>query len=770
MRSAIIVVYLISVINAKDYHYENYKVYNFEGAESEPSRKPWFFEEYADAFNPPKSGGYVQSDNAYESVAEQKLPEVYENPAEAYFVASTKKIPNEDKSFKKAISPFYTLTASDPEKYKSIILKSGAPYCQEIKNPKPAKRFRRDAMTCYKCKDPKNGATYEQCSSTYTSANEPQATVQHERYVPLAASLRYRRSNVNPVPVTTGVEDKENYRFGEEYFTPPVIAAEATSESKKNPEKCEKVFKDSMVCMVCTNPETHGKYEQCSYTNQPDDKSYAYSKSSSFGLPHSEKDIAESKTKERSAPKKESEEEIEEEHPELDKYFEEQTAQIKSRTPKQRSYEPDVALESGSENVKDGQCKKVSKDNMVCMICKDPKTGGNYEQCSYAHNPSDKVYKVSKSKSFGYPEADKEAAKSSSSPYESGSYYGSAGSEEDSGDKYNYDQPSEKQETQEYVPYKFDEGPYKSAEYVKSESERISEQVKADETNCKKVNKDSMTCTVCTDPKTGGKSEQCSYAYEPNDKLFSFSRAKSFGSPEEAESEETGSPGSSAESYTDQGSYGVASDNKPYVAGEEASPSDKKEQAEALEFFNTSAKKKEIQKVLSEFQQEDRSKCKKVIRDKLTCFQCADKDGVQKEECIFVAAQEPAKDRVAYREVKEYQKEPRPAEAIDRPVISKRKERKTRKASPYSFYAEPVPSASEDNEEAREAEDVEGTGDTEEHQVERENVQTADEEYDYTAATKPTYDKVLGLTLPRYMLTTSEHEAEFDEVVASSSI
>lgn len=31
-----------------------------------------------------------------------------------------------------------------------------------------------------------------------------------------------------------------------------------------------------MVCMVCQDPDTHAKYEQCSYTPHQSDKSYSY--------------------------------------------------------------------------------------------------------------------------------------------------------------------------------------------------------------------------------------------------------------------------------------------------------------------------------------------------------------------------------------------------------------------------------------------------------------------------------------------------------------
>ncbi|XP_046753899.1 uncharacterized protein LOC124416661 isoform X2 [Diprion similis] len=808
-KMLVVLVGLMSLANA-NYHYERYNVFNFDGAE-EPNRKPWFFEDYSSPYKRHEIGG-----GGFHEPAKKSSKEAYTDPVEAYFTASTNDAPDKKNlDFKKAVSAFYTLTDSDPETYKSIIMKSGAPYCQETKNKVPKKRYRRDAMTCYKCKDPKNGATYEQCS--YTS--QPQASVTVNRYQSPPSQPRYRRSNARKEKTAT----KSGDRFAKEYLV-PASSDEVPTEYKKKSEHCSKVVKDSMVCMVCKDPETNGKYEQCSYTNQPDDKAYAYSKSSSFGLPHDEKKQAEESRVPAKSTKRSHQPEVESydgSHPEMDKYIEEQSAAIRDRLPKRRSEalvsEESAKLESGSEDMTDGSCKKIVKGSMVCTVCKDPKTGGSYEQCAYASHPSDKVYQFSRQKSFGYPESqerksspqkasDSEGPASYSSDaagYSDGDYPGYQGPTSD------YYQPSAQQKSErrehqggeepakyyeqkqdyDYVPeYKVaGEGP--SVEHVKSESEKIAEEIKETD-DCRKVQKDSMTCTVCKDPKTGGDFEQCSYTYQPNDKVFSFSSAKSFGSPDPAEqkSQDYGSSGSSGSSLygDDRGSYGDASDNKPHVTSGDTQNKEKVSESSGevgvqdpsnvdVQFFSTKDKKKEIAKVLSDFQQEDRSKCKKVIRDKLTCYQCTDDDGMQKEECIFVAEQEPAKDRVAYHEVKEYQLDP--AASVNLPeeyrvTKSSRngaplapKKRKTRKTRPVQYlYLDDADSSATENEEQQ----SDPRGEVFEDPVEvRENEEEKTVPYDIDEETKPVFDKALGMTLPRYMLTTSEHEAEFDEVVAS---
>ncbi|XP_012263495.2 uncharacterized protein LOC105690346 [Athalia rosae] len=791
-KASALVVALLSALVRADYHSESYKVVRI-GGDQAPYGRPWFLDEYAAPYYSPVAA-------AFESVAEQRSPEVYEYPAEdGRSAVGGKRHPIEDKNFKKSISPFYTLTDSDSPKYKSIVLKSGVPYCQETKSRVPGKRFRRDAMTCIKCKDPKNGLTHEQCS--YTS--DPQEA---KGYETSSSVRRYRRSNGGVESGATpkgdasleddgrSTETGPGFRFGDEYFA-PAASDEIVKKHKEQTENCEKIVKDSMVCMVCKDPKTNGKYEQCSYTNQPNEKAYSYSRSRTSGNPAGEKG-GESETGERGNTAKreypgsagvEDHGAEESHHPEVDKYFEEQTSAIKERSPKYEEggfgeSEGAAKLESGSESAKDGTCKKIVKDTMVCTVCANPKTGGNYEQCSYAYQPNDKIYQFSKQKSFGYPDKNdgessgKYSSATETKPnYETSAYgeeaakknddypgYREPASYRDSSDEGSgeagknseasyRDEPSENRESYDYSPYKIGG----TGEDEKSESERISDKIDK-EADCKKVEKDTMTCMVCKDPKTGGNYEQCSYAYRPNDKLFAFSTAKSFGSPE---ADDKGSDyGSTSREY------GLASDSQPYVASDSASF----EQPRSVEgggplgvgdFYSTAKKKEAIDKVLSEFEKEDRSKCKKILRDKLTCFQCTDKEGMQKEECIFVAARKPAKDRLAYREVKEFQRNP---EADG----GRKRKRKTRKTSPKHSYAEPVPAGTE-NVERSAPEDAESQEDV----GERESVEAAESEpYNFAEETKPTYDKVLGLTLPRYMLTTSEHEAEFDEVVASSRL
>lgn len=281
-----------------------------------------------------------------------------------------------------------------------------------------------------------------------------------------------------------------------------------------------------------------------------------------------------------------------------------------------------------------------------------------------------------------------------------------------------------------------------------------------DSNHCKKFQKDSMTCTVCKDPKTGNNLEQCSYSYQPSDKFFSYSKSTSFGNSQRDKSHKTPHRGDkesdnsdeaakkSFRGYVPRQTYEASTADEAMSTDDDA---DRSKQEVAYGYLNTAKKKAEIEEFLQNFGKEDRSRCKKITRDKMTCYRCADEDGFQKEECVFMTGQEPEKAQLALHEVKRLQIDSA-APSVRRfslanptdpsePSMSASGNSYVRMEKPDNEYPEEAPGAAEETTEA--------------------------EPYDYTSETRPRYDKVLGLTLPAYMFTTSEHEAAFDEVVAS---
>lgn len=170
-----------------------------------------------------------------------------------------KKVPLENKHSKKLTA------ASDSLKYKKIKY-DVAHYCQE-KSSASTGDNNPSLLKCYNCKDPKTNFTYDYC-------------------VPLAASKRAKRSKDS---------SGSFYRFSDDYFGESEAKEAAPVKYKSTDEKCEKVYKDSMVCMVCEDPKTNDKYEQCAYATEPSEKGYSYSKSKSFGIPHVVDDESENK-------------------------------------------------------------------------------------------------------------------------------------------------------------------------------------------------------------------------------------------------------------------------------------------------------------------------------------------------------------------------------------------------------------------------------------------------------------------------------------------
>ena len=565
-----------------DFRFERFNTFGFAD-----THKPWFIDEYA-------------STSPYRSEASSLIPH-YAGPLSfdnlkhgtdpiPSILSGTKKIPKEDKAFKKAISPFYTLTDADDFKFKEMIMKSGAPYCQEI----VAKDMKMDSsstdqkqMTCYRCKDPKNGSTYEQCSYSsepQVNSREARSNAGAEKTVDslTAASSNSKKKSKKS---TTGEQLPDAFRFSDDYFHTEA-SHELPAEYEKNIDNCERVVKDSMVCMVCQDPKTTGKYEQCSYVAQPNEKAYAYTKSSSFGGAKKpkpgQKALKEAIKKTRKAPEShEEEEEPEHEaeaghrqqyhaepeeltehhepsdhhgddeshwsghhHADGDKeghsshYVPDHTYHYPSYQDYKGSYGSYEADDEGDEKEASPSqhgCKKVQKDGETCTVCTDPKTGGQSENCAYSHVPKDKVYKYTKSKSFGYPESQK-----ASSNRNSGG--------EDDDDKA--PDASDKQEQRENSSAEDYSGSYASEpstlDYIKSESAKISKNVK-DNGSCRKVKRDSMVCTICKDPKTGGDFEQCNYSYEPDDKVFAYTKSKHFGTPTKTSSDDDYSSGSAEE-------------------------------------------------------------------------------------------------------------------------------------------------------------------------------------------------------------------------------
>ncbi|XP_035729881.1 cylicin-1-like [Vespa mandarinia] len=643
-----------------------------------------------------------------------------------------KKIPREDKNVKKILSPPFK-TEKDNTRYKII-----DPGFSTLENH--------------------DGSKMAAAATTSTTATA-------------AASEQHVNDRIDPFE-----KNKNPYRFGEEIFTADETNIEMSKKYKKENENCEKIIRDSMICMVCKDIKSKAKYEQCSYVSKPNEKSYAYTKSKSFGKNRNEND------------KNNNNDDNDDNNG--GGRLAENTKRKKDEEEKKEEVEEEEEKTSSSSD-----CKKIEKDGKTCTICKDPKNGDNYEKCSYAYQPMDKIYKFSRSKSFGYPEnlsGDIKKDVGTIEDYPKESRYTDYSKDYtlpyDQIKKTNYDEksiPSVKIDNESsydsYIP-----DHYKSPSEYKSESEKNSEKI--DRTNCKVIEKDSMTCKVCKDPKNGDNFEQCSYSYKPKDKVYAYTKGESFGSPTKSDNDDDERK-ESTNIYDVQEKVKETKDDKKYDDIKNT-PLDSSENTKSSIYVPTSdlsdktssdvkgeklinnkddryfedskRKKEEIEKFMKDFQKEDRSNCKKVIKDNMTCYRCKDDKDIHKEECIFVGDEDVKKnnkDRLTYREVKQFKFDP----DIKSSGSSLSKRNSNDKIIVDTDILEPIASASEDSY-ARTM-----TSDDAEKTTEEETLHEV-EPYEYVAETRPIYDKNLGLTLPAFMLTKSEHEQEFDDVVASSRI
>lgn len=97
---------------------------------------------------------------------------------------------------------------------------------------------------------------------------------------------------------------------------------------------------------------------------------------------------------------------------------------------------------------------------------------------------------------------------------------------------------SEVEEVKTGVDYNYDHyKPSNDYERIKALSDEQAKEIKKNPKHCKKVVKGDMVCHTCHNPKTGAKSESCSYSSEPNEKKYAYVREKSYNSDDEPNDE-----------------------------------------------------------------------------------------------------------------------------------------------------------------------------------------------------------------------------------------
>lgn len=417
----------------------------------------------------------------------------------------------------------------------------------------------------------------------------------------------------------------------------------------------------------------------------------------------------------------------------------------------------------------------------------------------------------------------------------------------------------EKDPNKEYeYPYSYDSGyDHKEYERIKELSEKQAAEIKQNPENCKEVKKDDMTCMVCKDAKTGGNYESCSYVAEPKNNKYAYSKERKFDSNDEpdepegddkaeapkkaakyqnpkdevqqfakSESSEEAKPYSSyKQADKDEGDdsgekykayYVHTSKPTPSEALRAASDESSEEKSDSVSkpynykkalpgFYTDNEPKKDVEHVLAEFKKKDRSSCKKVQKNGMTCFQCVDKNGLKHEECMFVSESAPKRSHLAYQEVKEFTSKPATVDEVNEGAESKtvttsappapqksaayvvannnygrklkRKKAPQAAAAATNPIASAVPAVSaplQQKASHKAKRSVESEAESKAEIVDETNIAAPDEfagdssKGAFWAETMPRYSAALGVTLPEFMLSRSEHEASFDEIVAGA--
>lgn len=524
--------------------------------------------------------------------------------------------------------------------------------CKKINkkiDPNDFARFKREQMTCYVCTNKEKGNTYEECS--YES--EPKANSYYK------GSAEAYSSDTVLTPKTFHVRERRNVKY-------------SLNENDNNSGSLNSKLRYKSLIR---------KVRQYDYSSDPDEKGHG-PENYRFG-PEYFKNNKQKKQNKRSQRRYDDESDYDEDGGEE----EEEDEDI------EKEYQPPGASDNDD-------CERVDKNGLSCMVCVNPKTGGSYEQCSYASEPEANRYEYARESRYGSKKPNNERYKRYTE-----NMYQRKDVEKTRRPKQNqiHHQKKRGEKHRDNVHFKDNKlkrkkvarGGYnkKPLAFSGSESKR---------TKVKKVHdeEEEMPGVVGLDPYFYGSPEQ----YNPN---HYDERGRKIKKHNKNQSEDDETSATSAEeeiedfnpSYeetffrlfpelegtdpytgekegenTEEKEANEEDDNYPVIPYEEVNDeeeSESKQQNNKVKpgfnygipvsgyYFDDDESKKDLEKTLDEFIQKNRSECKKVVKNHMTCYQCLDKKGMQHEECMFVAASEPKSKHLAYHEVKEFRVVPK---------------------------------------------------------------------------------------------------------------
>ncbi|XP_050311596.1 eukaryotic translation initiation factor 5B-like [Anthonomus grandis grandis] len=377
--------------------------------------------------------------------------------------------------------------------------------CRKINGPENA-----EDMNCFVCEDASNKAKYTQCS--YTSSQEPVnqyagSSIRYSTPVKAPEALRIKRSPRKPKYDRDPYYEvsQRNRKYFEDFEKEQEVAeserqkdfhykpydpeeyesysASQSSELLKKPGACTKVEREGgETCTVCKDETTGGNFEQCSYTSAPKESKYAYVAEKKYDSEQDQPEETKTVTKQSSEPQKTSATKskivVKDPIPELSAAgtaIDETSAEAEEAEEEESSKEEKESEDDTPSYYNDEELKKDKK-----LVSDDP-------------------YDVPEH--FAATVTDKKTAEEDD--------------EEESFDEYHYKLFPElnKQAESRQEEQKTDATEKKQHDV----EEVLAEFAKKDRSNCKKAEKNGMTCFLCVDQHKV-QHEECMYVAESKPK------------------------------------------------------------------------------------------------------------------------------------------------------------------------------------------------------------------------------------------------------------
>lgn len=631
----------------------------------------------------------------------------------------------------------------------------------------------------------------------YTQQTENLSPYEKYSFQPVTDSYGLKTSFSNKIqstaapfnPTFSKIAQNSNYESQPSENIPKSLNLNTNACKRVNKHVSEKDIetgrfrRQAMNCFVCEDPKTGANFEQCSYSSEPKSDSYFIGKAQKYSKPvepinvRFKRDTANEEKDEYVNPYdyiKSKSHDYYSKPEEFDSDF----YKVKDFGPVEEyrfgpEFFSDQQLEkSSSEKISEelvknaANCKQVKKESMTCMVCKDEKDGGSYEQCSYTSAPAEKKYAYVRERKF-----DKD------------------------------DNPIEDKVSESSDPKEIAEGTETAEKHVPKKGYQSAES--------QAKNKNVKVPQSFRVPRPSS-SEQVDDSYQvPKHFVNVASKSQKsggqgltpelYGSADSSETNEKQVKKNDKNDYPDLEEYHFKL--FPQYNKQESKTQEKRvEVPDEYKNYEAEETQKDVEEVLAEFAKKDRSNCKKAYKKGMTCYLCVDKKGLEHEECMYISESQPKASHVAYHEVQKTNnpKTAAPADGTksesqiqetEEPSKKKRFYKKVTTQSPIEIEAEaskiaPQPStpailpkknlrklkrSKNIPKDMQTAASTKSKVTIKKQKIVEPTLKTpaefavGPEEGAFSSETKPVYSKLFGTSLPKYMVEKSEYEKDFDK-------